>query len=179
MIQEIVRIFEKASRNFLQEQSTFILSGVSERSLCGELMKYLAREISETNFSKYHVDVEHNRNEGGKLKTIKNGKEIVIPITCDIIVHSRGENIKQDNLIAIEMKKSTNNKVEKDKDRERLIALTKDSFDNLWSYDGKTFPQHVCRYQLGVYYEINFIARHVVIEYYMKGELQKNYIVGF
>ncbi|MEE3808577.1 hypothetical protein V2H29_16700 [Lysinibacillus fusiformis] len=142
-------------------------------------MKYLAKEISETNFSKYHVDVEYNRNEGGKLKTIKNDKEIVIPITCDIIVHSRGENTKQDNLIAIEMKKSTNKKTEKDKDRERLIALTKDSFDNLWSYDGKTLPKHVCRYLLGVYYEINLKARLVKIEYYMKGEPQKNYIVRF
>lgn len=80
MIQEMVRIFEKANKDFLQEQSTFILSGVSERSLCGELMKYVAREISDTKFSRYHVDVEYNRNEGGKLKTIKNDKDIVIPI---------------------------------------------------------------------------------------------------
>lgn len=179
MIQEIVGIFEKASKCFLQEQKAFILSGVSERSLCGELMKYLAKEINKTDFSKYHVDVENNRNEGGKLKTIKNDKEVVIPITCDIIVHSRGENINQDNLIAIEMKKSSNKKVEKDKDRDRLIALTKDSFDNIWSYDGKTFPEHVCRYLLGVYYEINLETRLVEIEYYMKGEFQKNYIVRF
>lgn len=77
------------------------------------------------------------------------------------------------------MKKSTNKKIEKDKDRERLIALTKDSFDNLWSYDGKTLPQHVCRYLLGVYYEINFKTRLIAIEYYMKGELRKNYMVRF
>lgn len=179
MIQEIVRIFEEASKGFLQEQKSFILSGVSERSLCGELMKYLAKEINKTDFAKYHVDVEYNRNEGGKIKTIRNDKEIVIPITCDVIVHSRGENTKQDNLIAIEMKKSTNTKVEKDKDRERLIALTKDTFDNLWSYDGKTFPEHVCRYLLGVYYEINAKTRLVEIEYYMKGKLQKKYMVRF
>lgn len=91
MIQEIVGIFEKASKGFLQEQKAFILSGVSERSLCGELMKYLAEEISKTNFSKYHVDVEYNRNKGGKLKTVKSDKEVVIPIACDIIVHSRGK----------------------------------------------------------------------------------------
>ncbi len=51
---------------------------------------------------------------------------LVIPITWDIIVQSRGEYINQDNLIAIEMKKSSNTKAEKDKDRERLIALTED-----------------------------------------------------
>lgn len=179
MIQEIVGIFEKASKGFLQEQKAFILSGVSERSLCGELMKYLVEEISKTNFSKYHVDVEYNRNTGGKLKTVKNDKEVVIPITCDIIVHSRGENINQDNLIAVEMKKSSNSKAEKDKDRERMRALTKDSFDNIWSYDGKTLPEHVCRYQLGVYYEINLGKRFVKIEYYMKGELQNNFHIKF
>lgn len=179
MIQEIVSVFEKASIGFLRDQKSFILTGVSERSLCGELMKYLSKELSETDLSKYYVDVEYNRNKGGKLKTIKNDKEIIIPITCDIIIHSRGENIIQDNLIAIEMKKSSHSKIDKDKDRARLIALTKDSFDNIWSYDGKTFPEHVCRYQLGVYYEMNLEKRVVETEYYMKGELQKKFFVKF
>lgn len=77
------------------------------------------------------------------------------------------------------MKKSSNSKAEKDKDRERMRALTKDSFDNIWSYDGKTLPEHVCRYQLGVYYEINLGKRFVKIEYYMKSELQSNFHIKF
>ena len=54
------------------------------------------------------MDTEYNRN-GGSLKTIfDNERDLkVIKVTCDIIVHSRGKNIKQDNLICIEMKKST------------------------------------------------------------------------
>lgn len=50
MRQELVGIFEKASKGFLEEQKSFILSGVSERSLCVELMKYLVKEISELTF---------------------------------------------------------------------------------------------------------------------------------
>jgi hypothetical protein len=179
LIKDLVKVFEEACKGFLKEQSAFILSGVSERALCGELMKYLILEISKTPFSEYYVDVEYNRKEGGRLKTIKNSEELVIPITCDIIVHSRGENIEQDNLIAIEMKKSTHSQREKNKDRERLIALTKDSFDNIWSYDGKTFPEHVCRYMIGVYFEINLESKIVEIEYYMKGILQKKYRRSF
>lgn len=34
------------------------------------------------------------------------GNEQIININCGLIIHSRGENIKQDNLFCIEMKKS-------------------------------------------------------------------------
>ncbi|URZ88077.1 hypothetical protein [Floricoccus penangensis] len=178
-MKEVTSFFEKANRQFLEEQCNFILSGVSERALCGEFMKYLVREIQETSFLNYYVDVEYNRNEGGVIKTIKNNQELIIPITCDIIVHSRGENIDQDNVLAIEMKKSSNSRLKKDKDRERLMALTEDTFDNIWSYDGKTFPDHVCRYLLGIYYEINLNKRTVVIEYYTKGEFRKKDTLNF
>ena len=71
-------------------------------------------------------------------------------------MHSRGNHIEQDNLIAIEMKKSNASEEEKQKDKDRLKALTKDSFDDVWSFDGTTLPEHVCRYLIGIYYEINF-----------------------
>ena len=57
----------------------------------------------------YYTDVEYNRNQGGIKtirKTIRGQTEEIIPINCDLILHSRGEDIGQDNLIAIEMKKS-------------------------------------------------------------------------
>ncbi|CUB30296.1 hypothetical protein DFO69_0111 [Bacillus subtilis] len=170
MIQELVNFFEKTSISFLKEQKAFISSGISERSLCGELMKYLTSEIRKTTFSDYHVDVEYNRNKG-KKKTILNERRKVIPITSDIIIHSRGENIEQDNLIAIEMKKSSHPQSEKNQDRKRLIALTKNFFDDIWIFDGTTLPDHVCRYVLGVYYEINLELRIVEIEYYHQGKL--------
>ena len=47
------------------------------------------------------------------------------------------KNIKQDNLICVEMKKSTAIKSAKISDKRRVQILTKDSFDDIWSYDGK------------------------------------------
>lgn len=141
-------------------------------------MKKIDKEKNHTEFSKYYVDIEYNRNKG-KIKTIINGEYKVLNITCDIILHSRGENISQDNLIALEMKKSTGSDLEKNKDRDRLKALTKDTFDDVWSYDGKTLPEHVCRYALGVFYEINLSKKEVYIEYYRKGQVVKKQSMNF
>ena len=151
---QTIDIFEKASASFLKEQKDLITSNVSERCWYTPFAIYLNEEIKKNNINGYYVDTEYNRN-GGKLKTIfDNEQELkIIKVTCDIIVHSRGNNIKQDNLICIEMKKSTAIKSTKTSDKRRVQILTKDSFDDIWSYDGKEFPEHVCRYKLGVYYE--------------------------
>ena len=141
-------------------------------------MIYLQEQLKGTSYSGYYVDVEYNRNNG-KVKTIINENIEVIPINCDIIIHSRGENIYQDNLIALEMKKSVNRESEKIKDKNRLIALTKDTFDDVWSFDGTNLPEHVCRYGLGVYYEINVAKRKVDMEYYIKGKLTYTKMIAF
>lgn len=77
------------------------------------------------------------------------------------------------------MKKSSRPDNEKDSDRERLSCLTKSSYDDIWSYDGITLPEHVCRYVLGVYYEINFEKRLINIEYYRKGYMEKEYQIKY
>lgn len=180
-LEEIINIFEDANQKFLDNEKKFIKSGVSERALCGRLMIWMHEAIKsqENNFDKYYVDIEHNRNNGGRIKTIKNKKEKVLNITCDLILHSRGEVLEQDNLIAFEMKKVNASKEDEDKDRERLITMTLDTFDNIWSYDGKTFPEHVCRYLLGVYYKIDSKCERISVEYYCKGEKIRCYERSF
>lgn len=167
---ELKEIFEKSNKYFLKHNSYIIKSGVSERCLCGSLMQELSYNIRKSNYKNYYIDVEYNRN-GDNIKTIIDNDTKVIPITCDIIVHSRGENIEQDNLIAIEMKKSWASRKEKEADKNRLIALTKDTFDNVWSYDGKTLPEHVCRYIIGIYYEVDIKNKKIYIEFYKRGKL--------
>lgn len=51
------------------------------------------------------MDVEYNRN-AGHIKSIINEEIKVIHITCDLIIHSHGENEQQDNLLVLEMKKA-------------------------------------------------------------------------
>ena len=171
--QEMVDLFECANSAFLAQDKVLFVNQVSERTLCGALMLHFHDIITcNKKLAGYYADVEYNRNKGAIKtihKTIKVPDSKIIPINCDLIVHSRGKIIKQDNLIAIEMKKATATNACKEKDRERLIALTKDSFDDIWSFDGKTLPEHVCRYMLGVYYEINYKRKSILIEYYRKG----------
>lgn len=179
MFSDMIAIFEEASGRFLESELESILIGVAERSLCGSLMLHLRKALDGTAYEQYYVDVEYNRNEGGRLKTIVNGNLVPIAICCDLITHSRGESVEQDNLIAVEMKRHNHPKTEKDKDKIRLKCLTRDSYDDLWSYDGKTLPEHVCRYVLGVYYELNVDKRQVDIHYYAKGKHVNRQLVDF
>ena len=98
-----------------------------------------------------------------------------VTINCDLIVHSRGQNVSRDNLIALEMKKSIGRKVDKDNDRNRLECLTKSPEQDVWSYGGKALPEHVCGYGLGVYYEVNFRRKIIFIEYYKEGYCYRKY----
>jgi len=177
MLEDMISVFETANQSFLEKETKSILLGVSERNLCGSLMLHLRNALDATDYKQYHVDIEYNRNRDGKIKTIVNGEPTPISICCDLIVHSRGEIPAQDNLIALEMKRSTHSRAEKDKDKLRLKCLTKDSFDDVWSFDGENFPEHVCRYVLGVYYEVNKEARQVDVKYYVKGKLHKEHRV--
>ena len=170
---ELEKIFEEANKNFLKRNSMLFEMQVSERTLCGALMIELYEMIKGTRYSSYFVDVEYNRNIGGKLKTmsktIKGPTEEIITINCDLIVHSRGQNRKQDNLIAIEMKKSTAKKSAKDSDRVRLKCLTTKNYDSVYSDEEKISPEHVCGYGLGIYYEVDFRQNKILLEYYSEG----------
>ncbi len=169
------KIFNTANDRFLAKESNLILDDVAERCLCGDLKSYLERELSNTIYSDYHVDIEYNRN-CGKIKTTINGEHKVVNIQCDLLIHSRGEKELQDNLVALEMKKSYQDKKSKDEDRDRLRALTKDRHNSdTYSYDGKTFPKHVCGYTLGVYYEVDKDNEKILIEYYSEGKLVEQY----
>lgn len=178
-IKELEQIFEKANKLFIRKNTMLFETRVSERTLCGALMIELHEVLKDTKYSKYFVDVEYNRNVGGTLKTIKKTirgmDEQIITINCDLIVHSRGQNIFRDNLIALEMKKSTGRQRDKDSDRNRLECLTKNLEQDVWSYGGKVLPEHVCGYGLGVYYEVNFRRKTILVEYYKDGYCYRQY----
>ncbi len=178
-LDEMIALFEQANSEFVKDEAENIASGVSERNLCGCMMLKLRRGLDQSPYADYFVDVEYNRNESGRLKTYVWGKLAPITITCDLIVHSRGRNLIQDNLIAIEMKRHNHPKEAKDSDKLRLKCLTRDSFDDIWSFDGKSLPEHVCRYILGVYYELNSEKRQVAVRYYVKGAMLREYTLKF
>ena len=179
-IAELEEIFENANERFIRKNTALFEAQVSERTLCGALMIELHEVLKDTKYYDYFVDVEYNRNIGGTLKTMKKTirgpEEQIITINCDLIVHSRGQNVLQDNLIAVEMKKSTGKRIDKEKDRDRLECLTKSPNQEVWSCGGKALPEHVCGYGLGVYYEVNFRRETILVEYYCEGYCYRKYI---
>jgi len=153
--QLLTELFDEANVSFLKADKDLFYDGVSERTLCGALKRHIENKKWRRIAPQYKVDVEYDRNDG-ELKTVIVGENRMIrSITCDLILHSRGKIIKQDNLIALEMKKAYRDGQSKTDDKNRLMALTKSSYDDIWSFDGKTLPEHVCRYILGVYYEVD------------------------
>jgi hypothetical protein len=170
---EMKRMFSATLKLFLELERENIISDVNERTLCGRFATYLQRAADESGLKGYFADVEYNRNLG-RVKTILDAEKRVVSIVCDVILHSRGKIVRRDNLIALEMKKAQRPSGEKVEDRNRLRALTKASYDNIWSADGGVLPEHVCGYQLGYYLELDSRATTYLLEEYRSGELLRS-----
>ena len=167
--QSLVDLFRRSIDQFIAREIDQILVGVNERNHCGRLAIYMQDAARDLGPPQYFADPEYNRKQDGRIKTIIDENLQVVTINCDLILHSRGAVVAGDNLIAIEMKKSERPNAEKESDRIRLRALTKSSFDDVWSADGNTHPERVCGYQLGSFIELNRRARTIAIEYYRSG----------
>lgn len=172
-------VLDESLERFLETEINVLLRDVSERNNCGRLAIYMERIAHASGLTGYYADTEYNRKQNGEVKTILDDQFKIVTINCDLILHSRGNVVAEDNLIAVEMKKSDRPSKEKQKDRDRLRALTKASFDNVWSNDGVTQPEHVCGYILGAYIEINQAKRTCLVEYYAEGhqveEVQRSF----
>lgn len=165
-------IIASAMEDFFLKEKSLILSDASERCLCTRLAMCFEDSMKEQGLSGYYADTEYNRNQG-QVKTIISGDMKVIPITCDLIIHSRGEIVAKDNLIAIEMAKVNKSSDDFNSDRNRLRALTKSSYDDIWSNDGETHPEHVCGYLNGLYLIIDSKNRKALLEHYVQGAMTK------
>lgn len=181
---QMIELFEKANWNFLNDHLMLLESQVSERTMCGQLQININDLIrNDKFFERYYVDVEYNRNVERRIKRIRNDRYEKVNITCDLIVHSRGKNLKQDNLIALEMKKNFQNDLKQQQkiieDKERLTALTRPSYGEEWQHDGQSLPDFVCRFILGIYYEINYLNHQIYIQYYRGGEMVNDQVIDF
>jgi hypothetical protein len=167
-------IFMSSFEIFLDKERQEIIEGVNERNNCARWAKYLEQASKDNGLSGYIADAEYNRKQNGQIKTVIDGQGKVVTINCDLILHTRGEDIAQDNLIAIEVKKHDRPEKGKQSDRERLRALTKESYDGIWMNDGSTPPKHVCGYRLGVFVELNRKSGICHVEYYKNGEYESD-----
>ncbi len=164
----ILKLFYEANKNFLQNNLSSILIDISERNMCSNLSHEISLLKDKFQFSDYYADAEYDRN-GPFGKTIIDENEEVLLITCDLIFHSRGTKQK-DNLLTLEMKKLPSNKKLLDKDRNRLKALTKQAYDNVFLFNDLVLPQHVCGYEVGIYYLIDTSKKEITLEIYADGK---------
>lgn len=118
-LDEVIINIKNSLSEVLINDRILIDNDANERTISSSLICYLKEIIKD-----YDIDSEYNRH-GSEIKTIDSntGQKIIIP---DIVVHKR--NNDRYNLVAIEIKKSTNPK--RENDEEKLKSLTeKDSYD--------------------------------------------------
>ncbi|CAE6909106.1 hypothetical protein ACOMICROBIO_LKFPLAJE_01938 [Vibrio sp. B1FIG11] len=163
------RVIYPALEEFFEREKSSIINDVSERNLCSRLAMYFEKQLSIHQINGYYADAEYNRKQEGQVKTIISDEFEIVSITCDLIMHSRGEIVAKDNLIALEMAKINKSEEDFASDRKRLMALTKSSYDDIWSADGKTLPEHVCGYVKGLYLIIDYKERVATLEHYANG----------
>lgn len=151
-------MFWEANRAFIENHASLLKRELSEHCLCGALMCELNKQLEKNACNNYYADIEFNRNKK-EIKQLPNDDGFVNNILPDIIVHSRGKETL-DNLLVLEMKKSSANQQDMEKDRNRLRKMTKQNCnEGCYSY----------KYKLGVYYEINHNESQIVVEFYQTG----------
>ena len=173
-IVELIGIFEKAKEKFLKDEKEIIRIDINERTLSARLMFHLQTilledELYREKYKTYSVDCEYNRINEIEYKILKvceyiektkNFEEVDKKVYPDVIVHKRNEN---NNLIVIEMKKSTlNDEKCKEKDKIRLKIMTNPN-------DLNNF-----KYTLGVYFEVDTTGNNNhIIEFFVNGKEYK------
>jgi hypothetical protein len=163
-------LFYEALDEFLAHEYALVRKNIHEQALCGRLARYVEVAKDKRGLHQYYVDVEYDRH-GDRRKTIYNARTgQPINIVCDLLLHSRGEQ-DEDNLMAVEMKKSSGKAKDKQTDRERLQALT--------TARPADTPEHVWDYKLGYYLEVEIRNATVLVEEYREGNMTQSRTLPF
>ena len=105
---DLKNIMVSVINEFNEKEKYIIKNDLSERCICARFAMYLQKAIQNSQqYNQYIVDVEYNRGADGKERSTKRMYDN--PITVDLVVHKRGYDncFGFDNLICVEMKKST------------------------------------------------------------------------
>lgn len=162
-------LMKESLYDFTTREKGMLSDNVSERCCCGRLSMYL-QAAADRHAIWAFSDTEYNRNRGRIKKYIDDQYHELI-INCDLILHRRGLTIKNDNLIAVEMKKSTRPEEKKEADRSRLRALTMPEYEGTVGQYTIPPPKHVCGYLLGVFVVIHRKRRALALEFYENGKI--------
>ena len=138
---DILAALDQSVTLLLRNDSTLLTRAINERAVSSRLADYM-RGL----FVGFHVDADYNGdmdkpNDEKALSIAKNrleeigykvNKDNTYRIYPDIIVHERGTN--ENNLVVIEVKKDSSQKVYKEYDLIKLEHLTIDYYGNHYNY---------------------------------------------
>ncbi|WP_316185803.1 MULTISPECIES: hypothetical protein [unclassified Bradyrhizobium] len=164
-------IFREALDEFLAREFTLVRKNAHEQSFCGRLAIYLDHSKDRHGLQSYYVDVEYNRKGEGRKQILHPQTGEPINVVCDLLLHSRGE-LRDDNLIAVEMKKMDGRDADKQSDRQRLQALT-------MPLPSGGEQEYVCGYAIGFYLEVETRNATLLVEEYRQGHLTQEAMRDF
>ena len=178
---EIKNILIEAVKNVVMEDAYLLLHDINELAITHRLAMYLTPQ-----FKGFDVDCEYNgnidANNGRKyikllnyryrelgLVRVKDSDEESIDrrVYPDIIVHKRGKNGEENNLLIIEVKKSSN-PINGEWDAEKLSRFTSKEDENNFGYCFGAFV----RFEVG--HHIGFKE----VEWYKDGKKYNDYKVS-
>ncbi|QOT12793.1 hypothetical protein JNUCC32_12540 [Paenibacillus sp. JNUCC32] len=157
-LRDVKQKVDKAITKIFERDLYLLINDLNERTIAHKYATYLQEQFSE-----YDVDCEYNKNadedkkkkmiyivekEYWKIKRLKrtfsadiiqnNIEYMALSIFPDIIVHKRGENLR--NHLIVEIKKSTNNNLhEKNFDLTKLNCYTDKTRHNRLAYEFGVF----------------------------------------
>ena len=167
----------EAMEQVQKEDAHLLIHDISERAIAHRLAMYLTPK-----FADFDVDCEYNGDvdaesgrkyiyvlkqraeELGLVKDKEQDQELVYRcVYPDIIVHKRGRNGPENNLLIVEVKKSSS-KQNGNWDAEKLSRFTSTEYDNHFAYHFRAF---VC---FGVGHNV-----HHILEWYQGGQRYYNF----
>ena len=120
-----------ALQRLLRDDRFLLEYDVHEQTISHRIAVYL-----EPMFPEYHVDCEYNNDldsESGR-KQVRLSNNSGSNVRPDIVVHHRGLNGRQHNILIIELKKLPSNDLDLDADRAKLREFTNQEPQNHYRY---------------------------------------------
>ena len=124
MLQRLVRAI---LRRVYREDRFLVDKDVSERCVVARFFLYANEDWNRQKYggasTGLNWDVEYNRcGSDGNPKSLLRGSKTG-NVTSDLVLHQRGDGVK--NVLTVEFKKKARPKCEMDRDRQKLVELTK------------------------------------------------------
>jgi len=164
---KISQVLLAAIERLFREDIFLLKYDVHEQTISHRIAVYL-----ESHFSEHHVDCEYNNDldsETGRKQVYFPSENAISPVIPDIVVHHRGLNGPEHNLLVIELKKLPGTPSELARDRDKLCGFTASDQESHLSYRCGAFVTLGVKEAAGKY-KIEWFEQGVLVEVLVEEE---------